>query len=132
MYVYMATDLPTLLYNILHIGLLSYRHLYMYVRMYSPALLGAGSYQELLHCGGLGAWAAGTDPVSLYGNVCSSAEVEAGPQLGPYRGWEGKGCGRYVSRGGVNAQHHGGTNYTKQYICEAQYMAVTLPWFGPP
>ena len=63
----------------------------MYVHMYTPALLDSGSYQELLHHGGLGAWAAGTDPVSLYGNVCSSAEVEAGPHLGPYRGWEGKG-----------------------------------------
>ena len=47
-------------------------------------------------------------------------------------GGRGKGCGRYASRGGVNAQHHGGTNYTKQNICEAQYMAVTLPWLGPP
>ena len=34
-------------------------------------------------------------------------------------GGRGKGCGRYVSRGGVNAQHQGGTNYTKRYTCKA-------------
>ena len=43
----------------------------------------------------------------LYVSFCSSVEGEGGPQLGPYRGWEGKGVGQ-VARGGVNAQHHGG------------------------
>ena len=29
----------------------------------------------------------------LYVSFCSSVEGEGGPQLGPYRGWEGKGVG---------------------------------------